>query len=243
MDIGIIIIGNEILSGRTADVNSTFLARRLFARGAKVREIATIPDEVEVVAEKVREFSGRFGLVVTTGGIGPTHDDVTYEGVARGLGVGLVQSAELRGIILRKIPTENDAVRKLATLPEGAVLLFGSRLVWPPVKVANVVVLPGIPSLIESQFDAVEQLVPACPFCVTEVKCFARETELAQTAARVSRDFPDVEVGSYPMAAESGKHVLIRFTGTQGARTQGAVKAFLAGLPEGIVTSPPETVA
>src|SRR4029434_5608715 len=121
---GIIVIGNEILSGKVADTNAPFLARELRALGVDLRRILTIPDELDEIAAAAREFRPRFDIVFTSGGVGPTHDDVTMEGIARGLDRSLVRDA-LSEARLREFYREhvNDARLKMAEVPEGAELL------------------------------------------------------------------------------------------------------------------------
>lgn len=234
MNVGLVIIGNELLSGKFADLNSHFLAGRLFGAGARVCEIITIPDVIETVVAKVREYSGRFDLVITTGGIGPTHDDITFEAVALALEAPLEQHSGLLKLALRRVSELNEAARKLTLLPRGAELLSGGNLAWPPVKVGNVVVLPGIPSLIEAQWPALEPLLPGTGFTALEVKCLAHEVQLAEAAAGANRGLPDVEVGSYPILAPEGNHVLIRFTGQDPKRVASARDRFLEDLPANV---------
>jgi len=240
MNIGIIIIGNEILSGSIADTNSHYLSRRLFACGARVGEICTIPDEVESVAGKVREYSDRFDLVITTGGIGPTHDDITFQAVAQAFEADLVVHLELEKISTSRYGRPNEAARKLMMVPAGSELLEGGKFVWPPVKMNNVVVLPGIPLLVEAQFSAIERLLPGSSFCVEQVKCLGREVDLADAAGRVSDRFPEVEVGSYPILSSEGNYVTVRFTGRDADDTRQALESFLGAIPPGVRTEPVE---
>jgi len=232
MEVGLIIIGNEILSGAVVDTNTTFLARELFARGVRLSEVAVIPDVVETIAARVREFSGRFDLVLTTGGIGPTHDDVTYEGVARAFGRSLELRQELAEIGAGKKWWNAASAAKLCRVPEGATLLPGGPLPWPPVKVENVVVLPGIPSLVEAHMPALAALLPVGSFFVRTVRCWGREVDLAEAAEQVASGSRDVEVGSYPILGREGMpgHVLVKFTGRDEARVVQATEQFLAAL-------------
>ena len=229
---GIIIIGNEILSGSVADSNSGYLAKELFARGAHLREVAVVPDDLETIAGKVREFSSRFDLVITTGGIGPTHDDITFEAVAAAFGLGLEEHPELAQIARSKFKTGmNDAARKLTVVPATAELLSGGEFLWPPVRVRNVVVLPGIPALIRAQMPALEKLLPSLQFHVVSKKCYAHEVKLAAAAAATAADFPEVEVGSYPITETDDRHVLVKFTGRDEEKVTAALEAFVSRLP------------
>jgi molybdenum cofactor synthesis domain-containing protein len=237
MDVGLIIVGNEILSGRFADANTSYLASQLLKRGVHVREVAIVPDEVAIVAAKINEFRTRFDLVITTGGIGPTHDDITLDAVAKALGRRLVQHPELVAIARDKIGSFNAATEKLTLVPEGTELLAGGRFVWPPLKVADVVVLPGVPALIRAQFPALVQLLPDDHYFAREIRCVAREVDLAAAAQEADSRFDDVDVGSYPIIGGSQHHVLLRFTGARLERVEAARDLFLSLLPETVVVT------
>ena len=233
MKVGLIIIGNEILSGRFADANTSFLAQQLLAHGVQVGEVAIIPDEIVTVAGKICEYAARFDLVITTGGIGPTHDDVTLDAVAKAVGRPLVEHPELVAIAREKIGEMNEATRKLTLVPEGTELLAGGRFVWPPLKVGKIVVLPGVPALIRAQFPALVQLLPDDKYFEAELRCLAREVDLAASAGETDAAFTDVEVGSYPIIGDKSHHVLLRFTGTDAPRIEEAIAFFLERAPEG----------
>src|SRR3990170_8611135 len=142
----IVIIGNEILSGKVADEHSAFLCRELRALGVDGRRVEIIPDEVDAIADAVRAAWERADLIVTTGGVGPTHDDVTIAGIARGLGRKVVRDPQLEAIIKKEYgPSVNEASLKLAEVPEGAELLMADGLHFPIVTIANIYIFPGIP--------------------------------------------------------------------------------------------------
>lgn len=236
MNVGILIIGNEILSGSVADTNSTYLAKQVFASGASLKEIATIPDDKKVIAAKVREFSDRFDLVFTTGGIGPTHDDITYQSVALAFGLGTLLHPELERVGRKFKGEVTPAVLKLITVPEGAEPLVGGDFIWPPMRIENVVILPGIPSLIERQRGAWRGLLPNSRFEVQELKVFCREIELAPHAEAVDLSHESVELGSYPKIHEKPFFVLLRFTGRTRPAVDAAVTDFLSRLDPGTRT-------
>src|SRR3989454_6207661 len=143
---GIILIGNEILSGKTVDANAAYLCRELRELGVEVRRVVVIPDEVSLIAEEVAAFSKAFDLVFTSGGVGPTHDDVTIEGVARALGVAVVRHPELTGLLRQHYGERlNEAHLQMAEVPEGAELLGAEALRLPTLVMPNVDVLPGVP--------------------------------------------------------------------------------------------------
>src|SRR5438034_1268018 len=145
---GIILIGNEILSGKIADVNAAYLCRELRQLGVDVRRISVVPDEVELIAREVVAQSRDFDVVFTSGGVGPTHDDVTIEGVARAMGVPVVRHPELVALLERYYRDKvTDAALRMAEIPEGAELITGNGLRFPNVAMRNVYVLPGVPEI------------------------------------------------------------------------------------------------
>src|SRR5262249_41300729 len=146
-----ILIGNEILSGKIVDANASYLCRELRGLGVDVRKITVIPDDVDLIAFEVSAFSRAFDVVFTSGGVGPTHDDVTIEGVARALGVPVVRDQRLVRLLeafYRDRRQElNEARLKMAEVPEGAELMAGETLTFPAVLVRNIYVLPGVPEI------------------------------------------------------------------------------------------------
>src|SRR5438046_2315085 len=155
---GIILIGNEILSGKTVDANAAYLCRELRELGVEVRRVVVIPDEVSLIAEEVAAFSKAFDLVFTSGGVGPTHDDVTIEGVARAMGVPVVRHPELVALLERYYRDKvTDAALRMAEIPEGAELITGNGLRFPNVAMRNVYVLPGVPEIFRRKFDAMRE--------------------------------------------------------------------------------------
>ncbi len=232
MDVGLIIIGNEILSGATQDTNSTFMARSLFEMGADLKEIVTLPDIIPLVASKVKEYSERFDLVLTSGGIGPTHDDITYEAVAQGLGVGLHLEPHFEALVKSRFKKRiNEASLKLARIPQGSTWLDPGPFWFPPVVAGNVVIFPGVPLLLEGQFPALAQLLPEARHFVRSVRVFYSEFLLADLASDVDARYADVEVGSYPHLTGTERHVTLKFTGKKEESVESAFRDFVAGIP------------
>src|SRR5881409_2569553 len=155
---GIIVIGNEILSGKVVDTNSPYLTRELRKLGVTVRRILTIPDELDEIAAAVATFHRTYDVVFTSGGVGPTHDDVTIEGVARGLGVRVVRDPGLQTRLEEAFSGKpNDARLRMADVPEGAELLAPDPLIVPVVAIRNVFVFPGVPEIFRRKFDAIKE--------------------------------------------------------------------------------------
>ncbi len=196
---GILVIGNEILSGKVVDTNSPFLARELRALGVTVRRMLTIPDEVELIAEAVAEFHKSYDVVFTSGGVGPTHDDVTIEGVARGLGREVIRHPAIEERIRAYFSDKtNEARLKMAEVPEGTELIVDGRLGFPTLKCENVYILPGIPEILEQKFQALRERFTASPYFLRVVYTSEGEGTIAEHLNATLAAFPDLLLGSYP---------------------------------------------
>jgi molybdenum cofactor synthesis domain-containing protein len=195
----IIVIGNEILSGKVVDTNAPFLTRELRAIGVTLKRILTIPDEIDEIAAAVQEFRPRYDVVFTSGGVGPTHDDVTMEGIAKGLGRHLVRHPAIESR-LREFYKEhvNDARLKMSEVPEGAELLVDGRLGFPTVKCENFYILPGIPELFEQKFEALRERFTATPYTLRVVYTREGEGSIAEHLNATLAAFPELLLGSYP---------------------------------------------
>ena len=195
----IIVIGNEILSGKVVDTNAPFLTRELRAIGVTLKRILTIPDEVDEIAEAVKEFRPRYDVVFTSGGVGPTHDDVTMEGIAKGLGRRLVRHPAIESR-LREFYKEhvNDARLKMSEVPEDAELLVDGRLGFPTVKCENFYILPGIPELFEQKFETLRERFAATPYTLRVIYTREGEGTIAEHLNATLAAFPDLLLGSYP---------------------------------------------
>lgn len=228
---GIILVGNEILSGKVVDANAAYLCRELRELGVDVRRISVIPDEVTVIAEEVRGFSRFFDIVFTSGGVGPTHDDVTIEGVARAMEVPVVRHPVLVGLIERySNGTPTEAALRMAEVPEGAELVAGS-LRFPTVLMRNVYVLPGVPEIFRQKFDALRERFRDRPI---HLKCvFVRigEGTLAAHLNGLLVDFPDLLLGSYPELANPEYRVKVTLESRDDAYLESALERLLARLP------------
>jgi molybdenum cofactor synthesis domain-containing protein len=228
---GIILVGNEILSGKIVDANAAYLCRELRQLGVDVRRIAVIPDEVDVIADEVRAFSGRFDIVFTSGGVGPTHDDVTIEGVARAMGVPVVRHSALVALLERYYsgaPTE--AALRMAEVPEGAELVAES-LRFPTVLMRNVYILPGVPEIFRQKFDALRERFRDTPFLLKSVFVRIGEGTLAAHLNGLLSDFPALMLGSYPELSNPEYRVKVTLESRDGSYLENALQRFLARLP------------
>lgn len=197
---GIVVIGNEILSGKTRDENASYLVRELRALGVDVRKISVIPDEVAPIRDEVRLFSRGFDYVFTSGGVGPTHDDKTMEGIAAAFGRSLYRNAELADL-LRQYYQDNvsDAALRMANVPEGTCFLRGAGMWFPVVAVENVYVFPGVPEVLQRKFDRIKEMFRDAPFLLREIYLRVDEGEIAHALDRVMERFPMLLLGSYPV--------------------------------------------
>ncbi|MBF8298921.1 MAG: Molybdopterin binding motif protein [candidate division NC10 bacterium] len=196
---GILIIGNEILSGKVQDANSPYLCRELRALGVEVRRISVIPDDVNTIAEESSTFSGAYDIVFTTGGVGPTHDDVTVEGIAKGLGRRVVIHPDLERVVKELYPGKvNSARLRLAKVPEGAELLGQPDLVFPVVLIKNIYIFPGVPEILAQKFNGIKERFRDAPFFLKTVFVTDGEGAIAEHLNTVIREFPELLLGSYP---------------------------------------------
>jgi molybdenum cofactor synthesis domain-containing protein len=233
---GIVVIGNEILSGKVTDTNSGFLARELRKRGVDVRRIVVIPDDLEEIAETVAEFHRRYDYVFTSGGVGPTHDDVTIEGIARAFGRRVVREpgleAKLRDFYKDKV---NEARLKMSEVPEGAELIFGGALAFPTMKVENVYILPGIPEILQSKFLAIAERFVSEPYHLRVVYTREGEGTIAEYLNETLRRFPRLLLGSYPKIGDPEYAVKLTLESKDRDYVDRALAHLLSILPEGSV--------
>jgi molybdenum cofactor synthesis domain-containing protein len=233
---GIILIGNEILSGKVIDANAAYLCRELRELGVEVRRIAVIPDEVALIAEEVAAFSKLFDLVFTSGGVGPTHDDVTIEGVARAMGVPVVRDPHLVGLLERYYRDAlTDAALRMAEIPHGAELITGNGLRFPNIAMRNVYVLPGVPEIFRRKFDAMRERFRDAPIHLKNVFVRVGEGTLADYLNRLLGDFPLLLVGSYPELSNPEYQVKVTLESRDRGYLEQALADFLHRLPDDAV--------
>ncbi|MBI4819489.1 MAG: competence/damage-inducible protein A [Deltaproteobacteria bacterium] len=198
---GIIVIGNEVLSGKVDEANARLCIKELRAIGVQLCRISVIRDDEEEIAAEVRAMSPKFDHVLTSGGVGPTHDDVTIVGLARGLGVPLVRHPGLVELIHRVYPPERitDRVLRMADVPEGTDLVDAPGLKFPVVRARNVFILPGVPEFFEIKLRAIlSVLATDRPFYLKEIFVSAPEEKIADALEDTQREIPGLEIGSYP---------------------------------------------
>jgi len=221
----LLLIGNELLSGRTEDRNLAFLGKRLAALGIGLLEARVIADDTDTIVHNVNDCRQRFDYVFTTGGIGPTHDDITSAAIAKAFDVPLQRHPGAEQALRDYYGEQLNAARlKMTEMPAGAVLIDNPLSGAPGFQMENVFVLAGIPSVMQAMFDALaERLRQGAPIQSRTLTTDRREGEIAERLGKIQARYPDVSIGSYPFFTAKAKGVNIVLRGTDAARTNLAV--------------------
>jgi molybdenum cofactor synthesis domain-containing protein len=227
----IIVIGDEVLSGKVEELNARFLVRELRSLGVAVRRIEIIPDVTDTIVAAVRSASAAFDHVFTSGGIGPTHDDLTIPAIATAFGVPAVRHPELADMI--RAVSQQERNLRMADIPEGATLLRGpgtAESCWPVIAIHNVYVLPGVPSILQRKFAMIRERFRGAPFFSRAVYSQAGEGVIADMLDKAAADFPAVAIGSYPHIDATDHKVMITLDGRDKALVDRACDQIVAGL-------------
>lgn len=231
---GLLVIGNEILSGKVVDTNSPYLARELRELGVDLERILTIPDEVDLIAREVRSMSEAYDFVFTSGGIGPTHDDMTMEAIAKAFDYEIVENASMMERMERaqgKPP--NESQRKMAMIPDNAVLIDSGDLWFPIVVVENVHIFPGIPELLQKKFASMRERFRGIPFLLRRIYVTSSESDIAESLNELLGEFPELMLGSYPRIGEEHYRVLLTLESRDEKYLEAAVVSLIERLPSG----------
>ena len=232
----VIIIGNEILSGRTQDSNLAYIATGLAEVGIRLAEARVVRDEEPAIVATVNELRARHTYVFTTGGIGPTHDDITSECVAKAFGRALRLHPDAVRVLQAHYPPGalNEARLRMAHVPEGATLVENPVSRAPGFQIENVVVLAGVPVVMRAMFDGVKgRLRHGRPVLSRAITCALGEGTLAKELGEIQARFPDVEIGSYPYFRSGGFGVSLVARGSDPDRlalVAEALKSMIRGL-------------
>ena len=228
----VLVIGDEILSGRTKDKNIGYIADHLTAIGIQLKEVRVVPDEEVEIVGAVNALRARYAYVFTTGGIGPTHDDITSDCIAKAFGVGI--DVDPRALAIMKPHYEKRGIEltparlRMARLPFGSDLVMNSVSVAPGFRLGNVIVMAGIPNIMQVMLDAVTpQLKTGRKMLSETIELLRPEGEIAEMFGAHQKEFPDVSMGSYPFTRDSsvfGTHLVLRST------SQDRLEAAFAGL-------------
>jgi molybdenum cofactor synthesis domain-containing protein len=238
----VLVIGDEILSGKVDEANVAVLARILRPLGVLLRRVVVVMDDIDTIVREVRELSKTHDWLFTSGGVGPTHDDVTVEAVAKAFNVRVVSSPPMEAMLrahYRERCTPGHL--RMALVPEGAALEVTAEVTWPTIRFENTWLLPGIPEVFRMKIPVVvarlTQSLGAAEgrhgFVSHAAYVKMDEGELKPLLDRVVATFPDVAVGSYPKWLEPSYKTKLTFDGRDEARVLSARDAFVASLPAG----------
>jgi molybdenum cofactor synthesis domain-containing protein len=223
----VLIIGNEILSGRTQDANLAFLAAGLNEAGVRLREARVIADDRDAIVAAVNEVRAKYDYVFTTGGIGPTHDDITAGCIAEAFGVRLTLHPDAKRILESHYPPGaiNEARLRMAHMPEGSVLLLNPISRAPGFRISNVYVMAGVPQVMQATFSELQhRLRGGAKVLSRSVSCGLGEGTIAKDLAALQERYADLEIGSYPYFRRSDFGVTLVVRGTDRERIVAAVE-------------------
>ena len=230
-----LIIGNEILSGKIQESNVNALARLLRSLGVELARILVVPDDVPTIAEEVLLLSERFDYVFTSGGVGPTHDDVTMAAIASAFDVSVVREPRMEKLLHKhygRAATENHML--LANIPDGAEQLYSDRSPWPLTVFKNVWILPGVPEIFLMKLNIVaEHLKGDAPFVSRAVFTKLDEAMLKPLLDSTVSEHPGVEIGSYPRWQDPTYETKVTFDGKDRDAVERAFEEFQKKLPDG----------
>jgi len=216
--VGLAVIGDEVLLGEVKDLNIHIVSREVFLLGADLVYACVLPDDPRFMFEHLSWMKGRYDWVVTTGGIGATHDDLTKQVVSRLVGKPLVEAPEAIRALENRIGSPlDDRVRELALVPQGAELILNELTAAPGFVIDNLLVLPGIPRLVESMIGVLKTKLSGEKFQSEVIRTMLRESELARDLENVQARYPAVKIGSYPEleAADHRVKIVLRSRGPE----------------------------
>jgi molybdenum cofactor synthesis domain-containing protein len=212
-DVSIIIIGDEILSNTFVDENTPWLLHRAKKLDLRVNTVRIISDTLEDIIKTVREESDRSTYVITTGGVGPTHDDVTMEAIATAFGTSTYRNPRLAKLIADKMGADNEGALLMANIPQGAELLESAKGFFPQVKVQNVYIFPGVPKLMKIKFDAIAHHFVGKKLFKKKIYLQAKESKLAPEITTLNKKLDKVTIGSYPRFDEGPVNLILTVQG------------------------------
>ncbi len=228
------VIGDEILSGRTQDKNIAQIALWLNLQGIRLREVRVVPDVEEAIVEAVNQLRARNDYLFTTGGIGPTHDDITVDAVAKALGVEVVVHPKARAVLEEYYATRGGATEarlRMARVPDGATLIENRMSGAPGIRHGNVFIMAGVPHITAMMLDALSgTLEGGAPLLSETVGCWVAESEVADLLRATEKAHEGCQIGSYPFFREGrvGANFVVR--STEQAALDACIAALVAGL-------------
>lgn len=227
---GLVVIGDEILSGRTQDRNVAQVGTWLNLQGIRLAEVRVVPDELARIVEAVNALRGPYDYLFTTGGIGPTHDDITVDAIAEALGVKVVVHPKARAVLEAYYASRGgvtEARLRMARVPEGAELIENRMSGAPGIRHGNIFILAGVPHIATLMLEALSgQLEGGQPLLSRTIGCWAPESEVADLLGQTERAHDGCQIGSYPFFKEGrvGANFVIRST------DEGAIEACASDL-------------
>jgi molybdenum cofactor synthesis domain-containing protein len=233
----VLVIGDEVLSGRTRDTNSGYIATYLTGLGVDLKEVRVVADDEAAIVEAVNALRARYDYVFTTGGIGPTHDDITADAVAKAFGIGIDHDPRAVAMMRERFPNPgdlNEGRLRMARIPFGADLIANRISKAPGFRVENVFVMAGVPSIMQAMMDEVGPTLRAGARMESEsLRADAKEGDVAMPLAAVQKAHPGVAIGSYPFTDENGfnTHIVLR---SRDASALAAAKAEVAAILEAL---------
>jgi molybdenum cofactor synthesis domain-containing protein len=225
----VLVIGDEILSGRTQDTNTNYIAKFLGSLGIDLKEARVVPDVEDEIVTALNTLRARYTYVFTTGGIGPTHDDITADAVAKAFGVGIDYHPEAMAMLAARFknPADfNDMRKRMARIPLGAELVRNSASVAPGIHIGNVYVMAGVPMIMRAMLEDIEpQLQRGALVHSQTVQARLGEGKIAAGLQTIQKNFPDLAIGSYPFYREDGFGVQLVARGRDADQVESAAKA------------------
>lgn len=229
----ILVIGDEILSGRTKDKNIGYIAEYMTNIGIDLREVRIVPDVTDEIVAALNSLRARYSYVFTTGGIGPTHDDITADAVAAAFCVSIDHDPRAIAMLAERFPPDqlNEARLRMARIPAGADLIANSVSKAPGFIIGNVHVMAGVPSIMQAMLDVVAPTLRTGIRMLSEtVRAGLREGDIGTELAQVQQAHPEVAIGSYPFFSETGPDTNVVVRSRDPARLEAAVAAVEAML-------------
>src|SRR6476469_2752238 len=236
----VLVIGDEILSGRTKDKNIGYIAEYLTNLGIDLKEVRVVPDEEDEIVNALNALRGRYTYVFTTGGIGPTHDDITADCVAKAFGVSIDVDPRARALLLPPLKEAdlNEARLRMARTPAGADLILNKVSAAPGFRIGNVHVMAGVPSIMQAMLDEVAPTLKTGVKMLSEtVKANCREGDIGGPLGEIAKAHPDVMIGSYPFQDDGrpNTNIVVRSRDSQKlAAAKSAVEDMLAQVRGGL---------
>ena len=230
----LLIIGDEILSGRTQDANLAYLAKWLGVQGIRLREVRVVSDDMAAIGDAVNALRRAHDYLFTTGGIGPTHDDITVDAIAAALGVPVIVHPDAKAILAEHYGDKlTDARLRMARTPQGASLIANPRTKAPGIRVENVFIMAGVPAITQGMLAALDgQLPGGAPVLSRTIAAWTQESRVAATLGSVEKAHPGVQIGSYPFWREGRTGANFVISATDAALLAHVAATLMASLRE-----------